>query len=498
MKKKNKQLLLSLGLLLSVFSFSGWAHPIFDENVDAAKITKKVFPSVVRVEAVNGMRKVATGVVVDKKGHIITTALISPKEEKISVVNFHGDRAEAELLGMDPVTHLAVIKAKSLDWEPIQMGQSEDLSLGSWIGVISVTTESAPAITQGIVSSIGPETLRLNVWLMPGASGSPVVDKNGRMVGLVRGTYSGQVTFSLDPDEINRGLVFSRAEAPSSGLTKAYPIDIVERVSSEIREKGKVERGWLGVSITDNPGGGVTVIMVDPDSPASKSGLRQDDIIEEIDGKPVASAAWLVHEIRMHRPGDKMKMKVERAGEELILTAELEEYSKLKLKEELKAKFPSLFSSPESRPERRALPPGQYLLRSRGDKYIGVSVQEMNPELAEYFGVQEGTGLLVNKITEGGPAAEAGLEVGDVIVEVEGVNIEEYNDLFPLIQAKEEGETIQLKVIRDKKPVVLEIKVAVDPERDFRFFSFFDKRKDNFPENWIQFFMTKKESIKQN
>ena len=168
MKKKNKQLLLSLGLLLSVFSFSGWAHPIFDENVDAAKITKKVFPSVVRVEAVNGMRKVATGVVVDKKGHIITTALISPKEEKISVVNFHGDRAEAELLGMDPVTHLAVIKAKSLDWEPIQMGQSEDLSLGSWIGVISVTTESAPAITQGIVSSIGPESLRLNVWLMPG------------------------------------------------------------------------------------------------------------------------------------------------------------------------------------------------------------------------------------------------------------------------------------------------------------------------------------------
>lgn len=472
---------MTLGLMLILFMFSlpGWAHPFLDENVDAAKITKMVFPSVVRVEAVNGMRKVATGVVIDKKGHIITTALISPKDERISVVNFQGDRVDAELLGMDPVTHLAVLKAEPLNWKPVRLGESKELSLGSWIGVISVTTESAPAITQGIVSSIGPETLRLNVWLMPGASGSPVVDKNGRMVGLIRGTYSGQVTFSLDPEEITRGMVFSRAEAPSSGLAMAYPTDIVERVTSEIKKKGKVERGWLGISIIDMPGGKVTIMNVDPDSPAEQAGLMQGDVVQEISGKQITSSALLVHEIRMHRPGDRMEIKIKRDEKELTKTVELGEYSELRMKEEFKTKFPSLFSPPESRQEfKEARPPGEHFFRGRGNKYIGVSVQEMNPELAEYFGVEKGTGLLVNKITEDGPADEAGLEVGDVIVQIDGMKIEEYNNLFQLIQSKEEGETLQLKVIRDKKPVTLEVKVGADPERDFRFFSFLDKRRD--------------------
>jgi serine protease Do len=470
---------LGLVMIFSLLCLSGWSLPGLDESVDAAKITKKVFPSVVRVEAVNGMRKVATGVVIDKQGHIVTTALISPKDEKISVINFQGDRVNAELMGMDSVTHLAVIKAEAGEWEPIRLGKAKELTLGSWIGVISVTTESAPAITQGIVSSISPNALRLNVWLMPGASGSPVVDKNGHMVGLIRGTYSGQVTLSLDAGETTRGMVFSRAEAPSSGLAMAYPVDIVERVSSEIRAKGKVERGWLGVSIADMPGGKVTVLNVDPGSPAEIANLKRGDIIQSVDGEPVARAVSLVQDIRMHRPGEKLDIGIIRDGEEFNITVTLGEYSDVRMKEEFKTKFPSLFSPPEARPSlKQVIPKGERFFLGRGDKYIGVSVQELNPELAKYFGVENGTGLLINKINKDSPADEAGLKVGDVIVQAGDIDLEEYSGLFQTIQSKEEGETLKLKVIRDKKPLTLDVKVGLDPERDFRFFSLLKKHKE--------------------
>jgi len=479
--KKNKAMTLSLALALSLVCLSGWTHPVLDDNVDAAKAAKKAFPSVVRVEAVNGMRKVATGVVLDKKGHIVTTALISPRDEDIYVVDHNGERVKADFMGMDPMTHLAVVKAEKGDWQPVRRSESEELSPGSWIGVICMATESTPAVTQGIVSSIGPETMRLNVWLMPGSSGSPVINRDGKMVGLIRGTYSGQVSFSMGGEEISRGIYFSRAEAPSSGLAMAYPLDVINRVSSEIREKGKVERGWLGVTISDTQEGKVRVMSVDPDSPADRAGLKRGDIILEISGREITRSADLIHEIRMHRPGDKVNLKIKRNGEDLIMEAELSEYSRRRIIDEFEAKFPSLFS-PKSLPElKESSPSRQYFFRGPDksqyffrapDRYIGVSVQEINPELAEYFGVEEGTGLLINRITKDSPADEAGLKVGDVIIQADGSVIDDPDVLFRLIQAKEEGDALEIKIIRDEKPLTLKVKVAVNPERDFRFFSF--------------------------
>ena len=114
---------------------------------DVKKITKKVFPTVVRVEARNHVRKVASGVVVDRDGHVITTALITPRDEKIYVVTPEGERLDAEFLGADAETHLAVIKLKEGKLPALAFSDGRDLDAGSWIGVVSISPENKPVIT---------------------------------------------------------------------------------------------------------------------------------------------------------------------------------------------------------------------------------------------------------------------------------------------------------------------------------------------------------------
>jgi S1-C subfamily serine protease len=186
---KNYTSLLVLFVFLVGLAASASAAPLPASAQNLESLTKKVFPSVVRVEARNGWRKVATGVVIDKDGYIVTTALVSPRDAKLFVISSDGEEVEAEFLGMDPETHLALIKAKDKKWKPIAMGRLEDLSAGLEIAVVCFSPEEKAAITKGIVSSVGRDSLRLNVVVIPGASGSPVIDMQGRMIGLVRGAY---------------------------------------------------------------------------------------------------------------------------------------------------------------------------------------------------------------------------------------------------------------------------------------------------------------------
>jgi len=471
---------LTVFLLALFFSLKAEPTTASGSEKEIADITKRVFPSVVKVEARNRTRKVATGVIINKDGYIVTTALISPRDEEFFVTTSDGRRIEAEFLGMDSETHLALIRVKEKNLTPITMGKTDDLSPGSWIGVISISLENAPAVTQGIVSSIGQdslgqESLRLNVWVVPGMSGSPVVDGKGHMVGLLRGIYSDTkpVVFEFREKEIvGSGYVFSRAEAPSSGMALAVPVHVVQNVSAQIKEKGKVERGWLGVRIIVNEDGEIEISNIEDESPAELAKLKRGDIILQIGGKDVSNRQMLRNEIRMRRPGESVTIKIERKGKTEEIKVRLGEYSEKDIFQEFERKFPRLFAPKLLEPLRPTVPVEPELFRwgFENRRYIGVYIQDLNEELSEHFGVKKGTGLLVSEISEDSPAEKAGLKVGDVIVKADGKRVETTNELVDLIQDKERGEKIKIVFLRDGKERSAEIEIEKEERRGSFFF----------------------------
>lgn len=443
-------------------------------------ISKKVFDSVVKVEARNGFKKVATGVVIDKDGYIVTTGLIWPRNEEIMITTSDGRRSEAKFLGMDSETHLALIQANEKNLTPIVLGKTAGLSPGSWVGVISVSPENSLQVTQGIVSSVTADKLRLNVWVTRGASGSPVVNKDGQMVALLRGIYSEDqpVLFEFREQEVvGSGYVFNTAEAPSSGMALGIPVEIVKALSSEIREKGKVSRGWVGIGFSQNEDGQVEVNDVEKDSPAELAKIQEGDILVSIDGKKVAGAPMVISEIRNRKPGQDVKFELERDGKMVEVRVKLGEYPELEAKRELEARFPRLFPTPPTgpavpapaitpRPEKAPKAPKALIDRFETwpgwekRKYIGTYMESLNKELLEFFGVKEESGLLVNRLTKDGPAQKAGLKVGDVVVRVDGKKVATVGELSELVQDKKKGDKVKLEIIRDKKPLTLEVEIS--------------------------------------
>lgn len=462
------------------------------DNIE--KIAKKVFRSVVKVIAKNGINRVATGVVVDKNGYIVTHALISPRHESIFVITPDGKKIEADFLGMDPVTHLALIQAKDKSLIPISIGKSKQLSPGSWIGVISFS-EKTPAITQGIVSSISPEALRLNVWTVPGSSGSPVVDKNGRMVGLIRGAYyeDRPVVIEFKGKElVGSGFMFSKAEAPSSGLAKAVPVEIVTEVFSEIKKEGRVRRGWLGVSTDEDEEGRVMIIAIERESPAELAKLKREDIVLEFEEKEVTSFEMLRDEIRKRKPGEGITLKIERNGKTRNVKVRLGEYSEEEGWREFEFKFPRLFPPLRTpRPPVTPVPPKPPVLRTprifswglEQRKFIGVYLQQLNRELSEYFGVEKGMGLLIATIREDSPAEKVGLKIGDVIVKADGVRVQRAEQLGRIIQRKEKGTRIKIEFLRNKKKRTVEVEVEEEGKSGFLRFDNRDGWED-YVEQW--------------
>jgi S1-C subfamily serine protease len=280
-----------------------------------------------------------------------------------------------------------------------------------------------------------------------------------------------------DREQAGSGMVFSnRAEAPSSGMALAVPIDIVADVTGQIKEKGKVERGWLGVRIGQTEDDRTMIGAIDPESPAELAKLQRGDIVLEIGDRDVTSPDVLVAEIRKRKPGQDVILDIERDGKPMEVKVKLGEYPEDEALREMDIRFPGLFapggpdlkltprpSAPEKAPKGaapRAVVPRapEGFFESR--KYIGVYCNALNAELAEHFGVKEGTGLIIAKLTEGGPAEKAKMRVGDIIVRVDGRAVETVDELIDLIQAKDKSSKVKVEFVRDKKAMTAEIEVA--------------------------------------
>lgn len=216
---------------------------------------------------------------------------------------------------------------------------------------------------------------------------------------------------------------------------------------------------WLGVYIQDidrdlkealnlESKKGVLISGVADDSPAEEAGLEEEDVVIEFDGKRVRNTSGLTRLIRKHSPGDKVNLVIIRDGKEKSVAVVLGKRPKSEL--EIVEPFLGDLYMPKA---------GVYSFAYFSGSRIGIKVQDLTEQLGDYFGVEDGEGALITEVEEDTPAEKAGLRAGDVVVEADGEDIDDTGDLREIISEKEEGEKVEIRIFRDRKPMTFQVEV---------------------------------------
>lgn len=263
-------------------------------------------------------RALGSGVIMSSKGYIVTNYHVVHHAEKIHV-KLHDDREfPATLIGSDPDTDLAVLQISASSLPVADIGEDQKLQIGDIVLAIGNPFGVGQTVTQGIVSAMKRKNLGLNVFesyiqtdaaINPGNSGGPLVDSNGRVVG------------------INTAIISS--SGGNNGIGFAVPISFAEQVMNELIEDGHVTRGWLGVYVADltaeikeslnfHDEKGALVTGVARRSPAALSGIRPGDIITRIDNEVIESSSDVSNAILKRKPQTKVEIEVLREKDEIL------------------------------------------------------------------------------------------------------------------------------------------------------------------------------------
>ncbi len=346
-------------------------------------------------------RSLGSGFIIDAKGYIVTNNHVIENADKIKVKLKNGEEFDAEIVGRDPNTDLALIRITSSNSLPVvALGDSKDLKVGQWVVAIGSPFGLEHTVTAGIVSAKGrvigsgpyDDFIQTDASINPGNSGGPLLDMQGKVVG------------------INTAIV-----ASGQGIGFAVPINMAKSVIAQLKKSGEVSRGWLGVGIQQvskeiaeyyglEDEKGALVVEAFKENPAYNAGIRAKDIIIEVNGKKIADSRDLTRKIADIPVGSKAEIKVLRAG-------------KVKTFDVVIAK----------RKDARIL--AQEAPQVQKNQF-GIRVADMTPEIAKRSGTKETEGVLVTSVDAAGKGAEAGVMAGDVIKEVNHrvVNtVEEYN-----------------------------------------------------------------------
>ena len=254
-----------------------------------------------------------SGFIIDAAGYIVTNNHVVGNAESILVVLSDGTELPAKLVGTDELTDVAVIKVVAPAPLPTATwGDSKALEVGDWVVAAGNPFGLGGSVTAGIVSARGRDLgagpfddfIQIDAPINPGNSGGPLFNSDGQVVGVNSAIYS--------------------PSGGSVGIGFAIPAELVSRIVAELRAKGRIDRGWLGVSVQDvqaSPRGpaGVGIAALDRAGPAAKSGLRPGDIVTAINGQPVDSARTLIKGIALTPPGNSVRVTVRRQGKDVEL-----------------------------------------------------------------------------------------------------------------------------------------------------------------------------------
>lgn len=362
-------------------------------------------------------RSLGSGFVIDKEGYILTNNHVVQEADSITVVFVDESEAEAKVIGKDPKTDLALIKVDvDRDLPVAPLGNSETLEVGDWVLAIGNPFGLKFTLTAGIVSAKGREIgagpyddfIQTDASINPGNSGGPLINMKGEVVG------------------INSAII-----AGGTGIGFAIPINMATELLPQLKEKGRVSRGWLGVYIQrvtpdlaktfglKEPMGAL-VSEVTKDGPADGSGLKHGDVIIAFQGKPVQSYNDLPRMVAVAPPGTKAEIQVLRKGKTKTIKIELGELPE----------GDKMTAVPESGEE------------------LGLELQEITPELARAHDLPADSGLIVTNVLPDGAAAEAGVRRGDIIQELNQKPIRTIEDFRKQVKETDQGDNMLFLIKR--------------------------------------------------
>ncbi len=374
-------------------------------------------------------RSLGSGFIITRDGYIFTNNHVVEKADKIKVRLSTGKEYDATVVGKDAKTDIALIKIKPTNSLPVvEFGDSDRLRVGDWVIAIGNPFGLEQTVTAGIVSAKGrvigagpyDNFIQTDASINPGNSGGPLFSVDGRVIG------------------INTAIV-----AQGQGIGFAIPVNMAKEILPDLKTRGKVTRGWLGVSAQDitedmapslkvRAREGALVADIVQGDPADKAGIRTGDVITEIDGKKIKDTHDLLLVVASIPIGRKVDVKVLRDGKSTILPVVITER---KDKVEVAAKKGGSLGG-----------------------YFGMTVSEVTPEIADYFGLSEKSGVIVTGVKEGSPADEAGVKPQDVILQVNKAKISSLKEYKKEMSKKSSREKALLLVKRGKSTLYIAIK----------------------------------------
>lgn len=361
-------------------------------------------------------KSLGSGFVISEDGYILTNNHVVDGADEIKVKFDTGKELKAELKGSDSKLDLALIKVKSDSRLTVAaMGNSDEIEVGEWVMAIGNPFGLAETVTAGIVSAKGrvigsgpyDDFIQTDASINPGNSGGPLFNAKGEVIG------------------INTAII-----AGGQGIGFAIPVNMAKSIVDQLKDKGRVTRGWIGVSIqpvtkelADSFGltveKGALVSEVISDSPAEKGGVKSGDIIISFDGKDIKEMNDLPRLVAATAAGKTVSLKVIRDGKEESLALVID---KLKDGED------------------------DSLLDGEKKDRLGLTVKELTKELASSLRIKETSGVVVTDVRDDSPALNLGIQRGDIIKEINGRRIEKVLDYDKALAGIKKDKVVRLLV----------------------------------------------------